>query len=119
MKVIAFYQAIGAGLPVLVGIFTASVMEQEQNAGNFQSMLSLSKKGVAFISKLLLLLMLCLGSVLLTTLIFGTGFGMISASGSWSNSNMDIVKTVSYTHLKGQKRDIDRFSVFQDRKSTV
>ena len=33
MKVIAFYQAIGAGLPVLIGIFTASVMEQEQNAG--------------------------------------------------------------------------------------
>ena len=92
MKVIAFYQAIGAGLPVLVGIFTASVMEQEQNAGNFQSMLSLSKKGVAFISKLLLLLMLCLGSVLLTALIFGTGFGMISASGSWSNSNIEIVK---------------------------
>ena len=30
MKVIAFYQAIGAGLPVLIGIFTASVMEQEQ-----------------------------------------------------------------------------------------
>ena len=27
MKVIAFYQAIGAGLPVLIGIFTASVME--------------------------------------------------------------------------------------------
>ena len=45
MKIIAFYQAIGAGLPVLVGIFTASVMEQEQNAGNFQNMLSLSKKG--------------------------------------------------------------------------
>ena len=51
MKVIAFYQAIGAGLPVLIGIFTASVMEQEQNAGNFQNMLSLSKKGVTFISK--------------------------------------------------------------------
>ena len=40
MKVIAFYQAIGAGLPVLIGIFTASVMEQEQNAGNFQNLLS-------------------------------------------------------------------------------
>lgn len=36
MKVIAFYQAIGAGLPVLIGIFTASVMEQEQNAGDFK-----------------------------------------------------------------------------------
>ena len=27
MKVIAFYQAIGAGLPVLIGIFTASVID--------------------------------------------------------------------------------------------
>lgn len=49
MKVIAFYQAIGAGLPVLIGIFTASVMEQEQNAGDFQNLLSLSDKPVAFL----------------------------------------------------------------------
>lgn len=48
MKVIAFYQAIGAGLPVLIGIFTASVMEQEQNAGNFQNLLSLPDKLTAF-----------------------------------------------------------------------
>ena len=58
MKVIAFYQAIGAGLPVLVGIFTASVMEQEQNAGNFQNLLSLPDKLAAFLSKLLMLLLL-------------------------------------------------------------
>lgn len=56
MKVIAFYQAIGAGLPVLIGIFTASVMEQEQNAGDFQNLLSLPNKPAAFLSKLLMLL---------------------------------------------------------------
>ena len=56
MKVIAFYQAIGAGLPVLIGIFTASVMEQEQNAGDFQNLLSLPDKPAAFLSKLLMLL---------------------------------------------------------------
>ena len=55
MKVIAFYQAIGAGLPVLIGIFTASVMEQEQNAGDFQNLLSLPDKSAAFLSKLLML----------------------------------------------------------------
>lgn len=64
MKVIAFYQAIGAGLPVLIGIFTASVMEQEQNAGNFQNLLSLPDKLTAFLSKLLMLLVLCLCSIL-------------------------------------------------------
>ena len=66
MKVIAFYQAIGAGLPVLIGIFTASVMEQEQNAGDFQNLLSLPDKPAAFLSKLLMLLVLCLCSILLT-----------------------------------------------------
>lgn len=71
MKVIAFYQAIGAGLPVLIGIFTASVMEQEQNAGDFQNLLSLSDKPAAFLSKLLMLLVLCLCSILLTAIIFG------------------------------------------------
>ena len=79
MKVIAFYQAIGAGLPVLVGIFTASVMEQEQNAGNFQNLLSLPDKLAAFLSKLLMLLLLCMCSVLLTAIIFGIGFGRISS----------------------------------------
>ena len=73
-KVTAFYQAIGAGLPALIGIFTASVMEQEQNAGGFQNMLSLPSKRTAFLSKLLLLLFLGLFSVLLTAIVFGFGF---------------------------------------------
>ena len=80
MKVIAFYQAIGAGLPVLIGIFTASVMEQEQNAGNFQNLLSLPDKLTAFLSKLLMLLVLCLCSILLTAIIFEIGFGRIASS---------------------------------------
>lgn len=80
MKVIAFYQAIGAGLPVLIGIFTASVMEQEQNAGNFQNLLSLPDKFTALLSKLLMLLVLCLCSILLTAIIFGIGFGRIASS---------------------------------------
>ena len=71
MKVIAFYQAIGAGLPVLIGIFTASVMEQEQNAGDFQNLLSLPDKPAAFLSKLLMLLVLCLCIYPTTAIIFG------------------------------------------------
>lgn len=73
-KVTAFYQAIGAGLPALIGIFTASVMEQEQNAGGFQNMLSLPNKWTVFLSKLSLLLLLGLFSVLLTAIVFGFGF---------------------------------------------
>ena len=81
MKVIAFYQAIGAGLPVLIGIFTASVMEQEQNAGDFLKYCCLYRINLQhFYSKLLMLLVLCLCSILLTAIIFGIGFGRIASS---------------------------------------
>lgn len=74
-KVMAFYQTIGVGLPVLIGIFTASVMEQEQNAGDFQNMLSLPDKQLTCLSKLFLLLFFSLFSVLLTAILFGYGYG--------------------------------------------
>lgn len=73
-KIIAFYQAVGAGFPVLIGIFTAGVMEQEQNAGSFQNLFILPKKTAAFLSKVLLLLIFSMFSVLLTAVIFGFGF---------------------------------------------
>ena len=73
-KIIAFYQAVGAGFPVLIGIFTASIMEQEQNAGACQNLLTLRKKTVAFLSKVILLLIFSLFSVLLATGIFCFGF---------------------------------------------
>ena len=55
-------------------------MEQEQNAGDFQNLLSLPDKPAAFLSKLLMLLVLCLCSILLTAIIFGIGFGRITSS---------------------------------------
>ena len=50
----------GAGFPVLIGMFTASIMEQEQNAGVYQNLLTLRKKTIAFLSKVILLLMFSL-----------------------------------------------------------
>ncbi|MBD5494878.1 MAG: lantibiotic immunity ABC transporter MutG family permease subunit [Lachnospiraceae bacterium] len=76
-RIIAFYQAVGAGFPVLIGIFTASMIKQEQNAGGFQNLLTLPQKTTAFLSKVLLLLIFSMFSVLLTTVIFGFGFCMI------------------------------------------
>lgn len=73
-KIIAFYQTVGMGFPVLIGIFTAGMMEQEQNAGECQNMLALQKKAAAFLSKVLLLLIFSMFSVLLTAVIFGLGF---------------------------------------------
>ena len=72
-KIEAFYQAVGIGFPVLIGIFTASIMEQEQNAGKFQNMLTLPQKRIVFISKLSVLLLLSLFAVIFTAVIFGIG----------------------------------------------
>ena len=76
-KIIAFYQAVGAGFPVLIGIFTASIMEQEQNAGEYQNLLTSRKKTTAFLSKVILLLIFSLFSVFLATGIFCLGFHKI------------------------------------------
>ena len=76
-KIIAFYQAVGAGFPVLIGIFTASIMEQEQNAGACQNLLSSRKKTTAFLSKVILLLIFSLFSVFLAAGIFCLGFHKI------------------------------------------
>lgn len=73
-RIIAFYQTVGAGFPVLIGIFTASMIKQEQNAGGFQNLLTLPQKVAAFLSKVLLLLIFSMFSVLLTTVIFWFGF---------------------------------------------
>jgi len=79
-RIIAFYQAIGAGFPVLIGIFTAGMTEQEQNAGGFQNLLTLPQKRMAFLSKVLLLLIFSMFSVLLTAVIFGFGLCKILQS---------------------------------------
>ena len=73
-KVCVFFQAMGCGFPVLIGIFTASVAEQEQNAGNCQNMLTLKRRVVAFLSKFLFLIIIGGFSVGLTSLLFGLGF---------------------------------------------
>lgn len=73
-KIMAFYQAVGAGFPVLIGIFCASVASQEKNAGGFQNLFALPHKITAFLSKVLLLLLFGMFSILLTAILFGYGF---------------------------------------------
>lgn len=73
-KIMAFYQAVGAGFPVLIGIFCASVAAQEKKAGGFQNLLSLPHKTTAFWSKVFLLLLFGMFSILFTAILFGYGF---------------------------------------------
>lgn len=73
-----FFESVGAGLPILIGIFCADVAEHEQTAGRFQNLLSQPRKTTAFLSKVILLLLLGLFSVVLTAVIFGAGFLVIA-----------------------------------------
>lgn len=77
MKVNIFYQVLGMGLPFLIGLFCAILSEQEESAGYFQKMLMQSKKVTPFLSKLFLLLLFCLCSLLMTSLIFGVLFNFV------------------------------------------
>ncbi len=71
--ILAYYQLLGAALPVLIGIFAASLMEQERGAGGFFHMLSIPHKWMAMCSKLLVLLLLGLFALLFAGLVFGIG----------------------------------------------
>ena len=77
-KIIGFFESVGAGFPILIGIFAADVAEHEQNAGRFQNLLSQPRKTTAFWLKVILLLLLGLFSVVLTAVIFGAGFRVIA-----------------------------------------
>ena len=76
-KITAFYETLGSAFPVLIGIFVASTMEQEQNAGAFQNLLTLRSKTAALFSKAVTLLLLSLFALLFTAVLFGCGFNMI------------------------------------------
>lgn len=73
-KVASYYQVLGTGFPTLIGLFCAVLAEQELSAGTFQNILSVSKRPIAFFSKLLVLILFGMGAVLLTSVMFGTGY---------------------------------------------
>ncbi len=74
-RVTAYLQAVACGFPIIIGLVCAMAAEQEANAGHFQEMLTASKtKIIAFLSKLLLLLLFSFGAILLSMGIFSVGF---------------------------------------------
>ena len=76
-KITAFYETLGSAFPVLIGIFIASTMEQEQNAGAFQNLLTFRSRTAALVSKVVTLLVFGLFALLFTADRFGFGFNMI------------------------------------------
>lgn len=72
-KVAAYYQVLGIGFPVLIGLFSAMLAEQEAAAASYQAMLSANKRLPLFYSKFLLLVFSGAFSVLLASMLFGIG----------------------------------------------
>lgn len=72
-KTEGFYQVLGMGFPVLIGLFTVMLAEQEASAASFQTMLSAAKRFPMFYSKLILLVQSGACSVFLTSVLFGLG----------------------------------------------
>ena len=83
-KISAFFETLGFGFPVLIGIFIASTIEQEQNAGAFQNLLTLRSKTAALFSKAVTLILLSLFALLFTAVLFGLGFIIIHGQGTAS-----------------------------------
>lgn len=72
-KIEVYFQVIGIGFPILIGLFSVILTEQELSAASYQEMLALPQRVPAFYSKLLLLITGGAFSILLTCILFGMG----------------------------------------------
>lgn len=74
VKVDAYYQVLGVAMPILIGLFSSMMSEQEQSAGGFQSMLMVPQKTLPFLSKLILLLSFGMIALFIASVLFGVSF---------------------------------------------
>lgn len=73
IKAEAYFQILGIGFPFLIGLFTSMLAQQEIEAGAYQVMLISPKRNVAYFSKIILLFLFGIISVLLACGLFGFG----------------------------------------------
>lgn len=74
-KLAVYYQTIAIIFPLLIGIITGTIAEQEEQAGGFQNMfILLKRKATSYCSKLLVLLPLSIFSIIMVIFIFGSVF---------------------------------------------
>ncbi|MCB2314144.1 lantibiotic immunity ABC transporter MutG family permease subunit [Clostridium tagluense] len=78
MDISTYLEALAIAFPLLIGLISGIVIEQEQQAGNFQVLLTTSKlKCTTYLSKLILLLLLGFFSVALAVGTFALGFHVV------------------------------------------
>lgn len=74
-KISGYLEVLAIAFPLLIGIISGIVIEQEEQAGNFQTLLcSTESKNTTYLSKLIILLLLGSFSIILAVEIFALGF---------------------------------------------
>ncbi|MBX4263956.1 lantibiotic immunity ABC transporter MutG family permease subunit [Clostridium estertheticum] len=74
-KTSGYLETLAIAFPLLIGIISGIVIEQEEQAGNFQTLLCNTKsKNTTYLSKLIVLLLLGSFSIILAVGIFALGF---------------------------------------------
>ena len=78
MDIKTYLEALGIAFPLLIGLISGIVIEQEEQAGGFQVMLCTSKsKCTTYLSKLILLILLGTFSIALAVGVFALGFHVV------------------------------------------
>ncbi len=74
-KISGYLETLAIAFPLLIGIISGIVIDQEEQAGNFQTLLCSTKsKCTTYLSKLIILLLLGSFSIILAVEIFALGF---------------------------------------------
>lgn len=77
-KISGYLEVIGIAFPLMIGLITGKAAEQEGQAGNFQTMLcGVKSRAVAYVSKLVVMLLLGTLSIMIATEVFAVGFQTI------------------------------------------
>jgi len=78
-KISAYLEALAIAFPLIIGLISGIVIEQEEQAGNFQTLLCSTKsKCISYLSKLIILLLLASFSITLAVVTFALGFQTMS-----------------------------------------
>jgi len=85
-KVAGLMELLGVGFPLVIGIITAMAIDQEASAGHFGEILMARGKIKCFLSKLCMLLLMALGSLLIAIGGFALGFQFILHQNQFSVS---------------------------------
>ena len=85
-KVYGLMELLGVGFPLIIGIITSMAIDQERSAGNFQELLMAREKIKSYLSKLCMLLLMALGSLLIAIGGFALGFQFILHQNQFSVS---------------------------------